>query len=294
MNMESRSKFEHRFYELFQYILITSTVLLATFDFVVQPDNSLIVINDVISIVIVFLSFTLYKRSFFQASVVLLTLGFLVIVVARSWVMSGYFGAVNLSILILIGFVYSLLLTKRLQGVMHGITAVGMLSILTLRVIEHPDTVTQSIREAIPYIFMYLLISIPTARLKNLYVANQTELEAANRELVKLNAEVDAQNEELRQNHESLSHINNHLEGIVEAKTHLVKLKNEKLLQLAFTNSHKVRAPLVRILGLIDLSTVEANPNLEFLFAKIKEQALEMDSITREAGVQLNEAALDA
>jgi len=293
MSMESRSKFERQFYELFQYILITSTVLLSVFDFVVQSNNVMIIVNDVVSIVIVFGSFAIYKRSFFQASVILVTVGFLGIVIARSWVMSGYFGGINLSILILLGFVYSLLLTKTVQRVMHGVTAVGLLVILTLKVIENPDNLIKSIREAIPYITMYVIISVPTALLKNLYVANQAQLEAANLELVKLNAEVDAQNEELRQNQESLTYINNHLEGLVEEKTRLVKIKNEKLIQLAFTNSHRVRAPLARILGLIDLSSVEATPDFAFLFARIKEQAVEMDSITRQAGVQLNEAALD-
>lgn len=81
-----------------------------------------------------------------------------------------------------------------------------------------------------------------------------------NKELNKLNKTINEQNEELLQQSELLiksndeiSRINSNLEQLVQDRTKKIQLQNQKLLNFLNYNSHKIRGPLARILGLVNL-----------------------------------------
>jgi tetratricopeptide (TPR) repeat protein len=78
-----------------------------------------------------------------------------------------------------------------------------------------------------------------------------------NRELKDKSDEVLAQAEELRASNDAMEAINSNLERMVEERSKQVLVKNQKLLDYAFFNAHKVRGPLARILGLINLMNIE-------------------------------------
>jgi len=62
-----------------------------------------------------------------------------------------------------------------------------------------------------------------------------------------------AQNFEINQKNETISNHNSNLEETVIKRTQDISDQKEKLLQYAFFNSHKVRAPLANILGAVSI-----------------------------------------
>ncbi len=72
-----------------------------------------------------------------------------------------------------------------------------------------------------------------------------------------------------------------------------IELQNQKLIEYAFYNAHKVRGPLARILGLVYLLKREADKigfvdNDQYL-EKLSESANELDIAVREMSHYLNE-----
>jgi len=62
-----------------------------------------------------------------------------------------------------------------------------------------------------------------------------------------------SQNFEINQKNETISNHNSNLEETVIKRTQDISDQKEKLLQYAFFNSHKVRAPLANILGAVSI-----------------------------------------
>ncbi|MFY0628292.1 MAG: hypothetical protein JXR07_18495 [Reichenbachiella sp.] len=116
-------------------------------------------------------------------------------------------------------------------------------------------------------------------------------IEDQKKDLVEKNESLQKAEEEVRTANEQLKVVNDNLELIVEARTQKIKIKNEKIKEVAFLNSHKVRAPLVRILGLINLfKTGNVTPSeMKSMNEKIHESALELDQITRKVNTELND-----
>jgi two-component system sensor histidine kinase/response regulator len=124
-------------------------------------------------------------------------------------------------------------------------------------------------------------------------------LSALREELVKVNKEVQEKNEELQASEEELlasteelKQINESLNLQVEHRTQALIHQNKKLLQYAFLNSHKVRSPLARILGLVNLigHEIELNGNGKELLQHLNLSANELDDILKEVRISLEEA----
>lgn len=73
----------------------------------------------------------------------------------------------------------------------------------------------------------------------------------------RLNEEVKQKNEELSTMNEEIQGTNDKLEISVQERTRKIKTQNEKLVKYAFINSHEVRGPLARVLGLLYLLGLE-------------------------------------
>jgi signal transduction histidine kinase len=102
-----------------------------------------------------------------------------------------------------------------------------------------------------------------------------------NIELIEKTNEIETQNEELMQSHENLNNMNMHLESLVHERTREVQTRNEQLVRFAYSNAHDVRGPVARVLGLIQLSKMEADLDYPFLFKKIEEQTKEIDEAVK-------------
>ncbi|HMJ68813.1 MAG TPA: hypothetical protein VK508_07960 [Cyclobacteriaceae bacterium] len=114
-------------------------------------------------------------------------------------------------------------------------------------------------------------------------------------ELRQKNEELSASEEELVASSEELRQINDNLNMLVENRTQVIIDQNKKLVNYAFTSAHKVRSPLARILGLVNLISHEIS-----LTEKGKElnnhlhiSANELDDMLRDARRNLDESDID-
>jgi len=129
--------------------------------------------------------------------------------------------------------------------------------------------------------------------------ALRREVEDLNKDLMSVNRDVKEKNEELRASEEELlasaeelKQINENLNNLVENRTQALINQNKKLMQHAFINSHKVRSPLARILGLVNLlgHQVELTGNGKEVLRHLSLSASELDDILKEVRINLEEA----
>lgn len=114
-----------------------------------------------------------------------------------------------------------------------------------------------SIIGAFVFLFMSILIfrqySISRKALIALKVQHQ-KVEDKNIEIEKYALDLASANDEIRA-------INENLEDIVKQRTAEIELKNDTLEHYAFMNSHELRAPISRLLGLLNLLEHETEEN---------------------------------
>lgn len=112
---------------------------------------------------------------------------------------------------------------------------------------------------------------------------NFVQKKKANEQLHQLNKQVSEQNEEI-------SLINENLEKEAQRRTEKIRLQNEKLIEYAFFNAHRVRGPLARVLGLTMLIEKDLTAEeVKDLSKKVKASAEELDAVVREISRKLDE-----
>jgi signal transduction histidine kinase len=112
---------------------------------------------------------------------------------------------------------------------------------------------------------------------------------AVNKEVHEKNEELKAYGEELLASEEELKLINENLNDLVENRTQALQKQNEKLVRHAFINAHKVRSPLARISGLVNLIKYEVDlrDNGEDLVNRLQVSTDELNDILKEVRINL-------
>ncbi|MCC8424998.1 PAS domain S-box protein [Mucilaginibacter sp. UR6-11] len=84
----------------------------------------------------------------------------------------------------------------------------------------------------------------------------------------------------IRDLHDEVSGVNCFLRDITESQEHLHKIEdqNKRLREIAWIQSHRVRAPVASILGLAQLCSLEDSPNAEII-PMLKKAAEELDQV---------------
>jgi signal transduction histidine kinase len=124
---------------------------------------------------------------------------------------------------------------------------------------------------------------------ENIWISN------VNKELKDKNEEILTQNEKITQQREEIKSSHDRLEMQIQERTRKIALLNEKLLEFAFFNSHKIRGPLARILGLVNITNllkIERADDLVTVkdyLGKIDASAKQLDEIVREINILLSE-----
>lgn len=119
------------------------------------------------------------------------------------------------------------------------------------------------------------VVDVSTARHR------EQELQAVKEVLSRQAGELQAANEEIRS-------INNSLEFMVQERTVTLEERNRQLADFAFLNAHKMRGPLARILGLVDVLkyTNSREQEKEYL-GHIVQSAKELDQVIKTAASTL-------
>lgn len=119
------------------------------------------------------------------------------------------------------------------------------------------------------------------------------ELQEKNEELTASEEELRASQEELLASQEELTQINENLNNLVKARTETILDQNKKFVHHAFINAHKVRSPLARIQGLVNLLNYEAHAlsaEGQEIQRLLKISSEELDTILQEVRTNLDDA----
>lgn len=122
-----------------------------------------------------------------------------------------------------------------------------------------------------------------------LFYINFKRKRHAHEALKKLNLQIESQAKELRNANHEITVMNNNLETIVNQRTKELKQRNKQLKEYLSSNSHIVRAPLARILGLVDLYEPGDTDNLDFINQSLHASARELDNALRQINQQLSD-----
>lgn len=99
--------------------------------------------------------------------------------------------------------------------------------------------------------------------------------------------------DELNHANEELTSMNDGLDLMVKNRTEELEERNYQLTEYAFINSHLLRAPLARILGLTDLIRMEStDPKTKGLMDKMFNSCEELDEIIKLMSSQLSEGSV--
>lgn len=120
---------------------------------------------------------------------------------------------------------------------------------------------------------------------------NFSRKQKANAMLKELNAQIQEQALQLKASHDEIVAINSNLEMAVEERTRQLQLQSEKLKQYIHSNSHVVRAPVARILALIEMYKTDRGKKVDIQYVNdhIYHSAKELDGVLREINDLLNE-----
>ena len=184
------------------------------------------------------------------------------------------FHHVTCILLITIGFMCALVSKGSLGKIMQWGILVSFIAILFKDYKQVAMIIL--VRAAVPYLVIYFVITILSGLLKQRYTRNQNRLKELVTLLNQKNAKINEQHMRLQASYQDLSDLNNYQEVIIKQKTHRIAEKNKQLAQLSYENSHSLRAPLARMLGLLYLSKIDPERK-DFYLSKLDEQALEMD-----------------
>jgi signal transduction histidine kinase len=120
-------------------------------------------------------------------------------------------------------------------------------------------------------------------RERNLLSERQTlklKVEERTTELQMRNEEVQAQAEELQSQAIEIKKINDHLEELVKERTLQLEKKNLALEEYAFITAHKLRSPLARILGLVNLMKITPHtPESKECMGHLEVASKELDQV---------------
>ncbi len=92
----------------------------------------------------------------------------------------------------------------------------------------------------------------------------------------------------IRDHRREISRINQSLEDRVRERTQVLEEKNQQLSEYAFINSHLLRAPLSRILGLVNLLEYSENKEAQ-LISHLKLSSEELDEIVKKINGAIDE-----
>lgn len=99
--------------------------------------------------------------------------------------------------------------------------------------------------------------------------------------------------EDLNHANEELTSMNDGLDLMVKNRTAELEERNYQLTEYAFINSHLLRAPLARVLGLTDLIRMEStDPKTQDLMNKLFNSCEELDEIIKLMSTQLSDGSI--
>lgn len=128
-------------------------------------------------------------------------------------------------------------------------------------------------------VFMFVLIKTRYS-LTVKEIKARLALQISNERVQNQNEEIQTQYEEIQTQAEKIRLVNDNLELLVQQRTQDLERKNIALQEYAFINAHKLRSPLARILGLVNLAhQIKIEGEGKDIIMHLQKSAQELDTI---------------
>lgn len=135
---------------------------------------------------------------------------------------------------------------------------------------------------------LYLVQADVSATLKKTNENLELIVDSRTKELRLANSQLQLLNQKLASSNEEIVALNENLEKIINSRTAKIKVQLSQLENYAHMNSHEVRAPVARILGLMNLIEMEENELLKKdLLDKLKTSTIELDAVIKKMNLLL-------
>jgi signal transduction histidine kinase len=197
----------------------------------------------------------------------------------------------SLSIILIVGFIFSVMLKGRLLFAMHCLTVIILHSIFIYqfyhRELAFSTKVNDVVTVAITYSILYFILTYASWVLKLRYDEINKNLKSANNALRQNAHEIETRNEELLQTQNNLNELNMVLEKKVTERTAQIRAQNEMLIKYSYTNAHHLRGPVARLLGLASIYKVDPTADCIFLITKMIDEANEIDAMVKKITADL-------
>ena len=177
-----------------------------------------------------------------------------------------------------------------IAGTLHGVLLISVLILYAIvfifltffpqlaGLLLFDTSEVEKIQVAIDFFVIALIMTAFLIFLKRQLVTFRERITHRHQQLQSLANTLEEQTEKLRIKQEETLSINENLESIVQERIKGIEEKNKQLEEYAFINAHLLRAPLCRILGIIDLMEKE---ELSHNLSRVKEKAKDIDLIIR-------------
>lgn len=268
---------EEVFFRAILLIALITCAVSIVFDLLITTNLNYIVPVNILFILILLFGLFAFKRLRFHPLAFFSLTALDVIVFLRGIVYPEFYH-ITCAFLICIGFMSSLIGHGISGKILQGGVLTSFLAYLVSDFKQLPPTVL--IRQALPYLMVYSVIAILTGLLKERYAKNRACLVKLVDVLKEKNSTINEQHLKLQASYKELSDLNQNLALIIKQKTNSIAEKNKQLAQIAYENSHCIRAPLARLLGLLHL--IEIDPiGKDYYISKLDDEAIEMDERIR-------------
>ncbi len=128
----------------------------------------------------------------------------------------------------------------------------------------------------------YELLKEKFERHEKILIQAYKSLKSKEEKLTEINKELQIREEELTAANEEITAHNENLDDLVKKRSKKIEEQLTLFHKYAYVNAHTVRAPLARILGLVNLLRYEnLTDESSILIDKLKESAIELDDIIK-------------
>ncbi len=131
------------------------------------------------------------------------------------------------------------------------------------------------------FIMAYILVAGSCYVLRRTIYKNDEINTRLLKRLQEKNAIIESQNRELLVSRSELSEVNKQLEELLEIRARKIYSQRQSIISYAYANSHHVRGPVARLMGVVELYRVDRELGCEWLVETVDRETREMDTTIR-------------
>ena len=138
------------------------------------------------------------------------------------------------------------------------------------------------------FVLCYFVINGGCLVLQSVVLRNDRTNKRLITKLQEKSVEIESQNHELVTNRNQLNEANSQLERLLEQRTQKISAQQKSMLSYAHANSHHVRGPVARLLGVVELYKVDKDLDCKWLVNVVDHETRALDMTIRKISADLD------